>query len=141
KVAISDLFEDQRITGGFRINPSLDNEFMLSWEQRKGLWDHQVILDRQTFARVPTTADGFNFTTKVNTHTVKYSLKYPFSPVSAVRFSLLYRNDRTIALSLGDFSLRRKPEYENLAGTRVEYIFDNTRKIMLNIMNGFRFKI
>jgi hypothetical protein len=30
KIAISDLFEDQRITGGFRINPSVDNEFLIS---------------------------------------------------------------------------------------------------------------
>lgn len=142
KIAISDLFEDQRITGGFRINPSLDNEFMLSWEQRKKLFDHQVILDRQTFARVPiTTDDGSSFTGRVNTHTVKYSIKYPFSVASALRFSVLYRNDRTVPLTLGDFSLPKRPLYENLGGVRMEYIYDNTRKVMLNIMNGFRFKV
>lgn len=142
KVAISDLFEDQRIVGGFRINPSLDNEFMISWEQRKKLFDHQVILDRQTFARVPiTTADGSAFTGRVNTHTVKYSVKYPFSVASALRLSVLYRNDRTVPLSLGDFSLPKRPLYENMGGLRLEYIFDNTRKVMLNIMNGMRFKV
>lgn len=142
KIAISDLFEDQRIVGGFRINPSLDNEFMLSWEQRKRLFDHQVVLDRQTFARVPITAkDGSEFTGRVNTHTVKYSIKYPFSPASALRWSLLYRNDRQVPLTLGDFSLPRQPFYENLAGMRMEYIYDNTRKVMLNILNGFRFKV
>lgn len=142
KVAISDLFEDQRIVGGFRISPSLDNEFMLSWEQRKKLFDHQVLLDRQTYARVPIFMDnGDEFTGKVITHSVKYSVKYPFSPVSAVRFSVLYRNDKTNYLSQGDFSLPKRPTYENLGGARVEYIFDNTRKVMLNILNGFRFKV
>lgn len=142
KVAISDLFEDQRIVGGFRINPSLDNEFLLSWEQRKKLFDHQVVLDRQTFARAPiTTADGVSITGKVVTSTAKYSVKYPFSPVAAVRVSVLLRNDKTVALSLGDYTLPRKPSYENLAGLRLEYIFDNTRKVMINIMNGFRFKM
>lgn len=142
KIAISDLMEDQRIIGGFRINPSLDNEFMLSYEQRKRLVDHQLILDRQTTARMPMISDnGFAYTSKVNTQTAKYSFKYPFSPVASVRFSLLYRNDRTIALTGGDFSLQKKPTYENLGGTRLEYVFDNTRKVMLNILNGFRFKV
>lgn len=142
KVAISDLFEDQRIVGGFRINPSLDNEFMLSWEQRKRLFDHQIVLDRQTFARVPITAnDGSEYTGRVNTYTAKYSVKYPFSPASALRLSFLYRNDRKVPLTLGDFSLPRQPFYENLGGVRLEYIYDNTRKVMLNILNGFRFKV
>lgn len=142
KVAISDLFEDQRIIGGFRINPNLDNEFMLAYEQRKNLFDHQFVLDRQTFARVDAVNDqGEIYTTKINTHTAKYSVKYPFSPVAAVRGSIMYRNDRVLSLSTGDFSLPKRPAYENLAGVRLEYIFDNTRKVMLNIMNGVRFKI
>lgn len=142
KVAVSDLFEDQRIVGGFRINPQLDNEFMLAWEQRKKLLDHQVVLDRQTYAKASVTMpDGEVVTGKVITSTVKYSVKYPFNPVAAVRLSVLYRNDKTIPLSYGDYSLPKQPFYENLGGVRVEYIFDNTRKVMLNIMNGMRFKV
>jgi Tol biopolymer transport system component len=144
KVSISDLFEDQRITGGFRINPNLDNEFMLSWEQRKRLWDHQIVLDRQTYNKVPIGSDGVSyFNARINTSTVKYSIKYPFSPVAAVRLSLLYRNDRYMPLSQSDFpvSLFVKPAYQNMVGARLEYIYDNTRAVMLNILNGFRFKI
>lgn len=142
KIGISDLFEDQRIVGGFRINPNLDNEFMLSWEQRKKQFDHQVLIDRQTFARVPVLADvSENIFAKINTHTVRYSVKYPFSPVSSVRGSILFRNDRATFLSNGDLTLPVKRVYENLGGVRLEYIFDNTRKVMLNIMNGFRFKV
>ena len=142
KLAISDLFEDQRILGGFRINPSLDNEFMLSWEQRKKRFDHQILIDRQTFARVPIFTDVIsNVFAKINTSTLKYSVKYPFSPVSAVRLSVLYRNDRATILSNGDITLPVRPIFQNMAGTRLEYIFDNTRKVMVNILNGFRFKV
>jgi Tol biopolymer transport system component len=142
KIGISDLFEDQRIVGGFRINPSLDNEFMMSWEQRKKQFDHQILVDRQTFARVPVDPERFsNVFAKINTHTVRYSVKYPFSPVSATRLSLMYRNDRATFLSNGDLTLPAKRSFENLAGIRLEYIFDNTRKVMLNIMNGMRFKV
>jgi Tol biopolymer transport system component len=141
KVAISDLFEDERIVGGFRINPNLDNEFMLSWEKRRRLWDHQLVLDRQTFQSVPSFDNNLSYFARVNTHTAKYSIKYPLNPVNALRFSVLFRNDRKVALSAGDFSLPKKPVFENLGGVRVEYIFDNTRHIMLNIMNGMRFKL
>lgn len=138
KLAISDLFEDQRILGAFRINPNLDNEFMLSWEQRKKMFDHQILVDRQTFNRVPLASDFF---ARLNTHTVRYSIKYPFSPVSAMRLSLLYRNDRYVPLSNSDFALSLQPAFQNMGGARLEYIFDNTRKVMLNIYNGFRAKV
>jgi hypothetical protein len=88
-----------------------------------------------------TPEDGATFIGKVTTHTVKYSVKYPFNVVSAMRFSVLFRNDRSVPLSFGDFSLPKRPVYENLGGLRLEYIFDNTRKVMLNIMNGTRFKV
>ena len=142
KIAISDLFEDQRITGGFRINAALDNEFMLSLEKRKRLIDHQILFDRQTFARVAIAPDIVsNFYAKVNTHSLSYKIKYPFSPVASVRGSLLFRNDRYVPLSNGDFSLPIKPQYQNMLGIRGEYVFDNTRQVMLNILNGFRFKV
>ncbi len=136
KVAISDLFEDQRIIGAFRIGQN-QNEFMLSWEQRKKQWDHQILIDRQS-AKVIVFTD---VNAKINTNSVKYAIKYPFSPVAAVRMSLLFRNDQAVILSTGDITLPVKPIYQNLAGARVEYIYDNTRKVMLNIFNGFRFKV
>lgn len=137
KVSISDLMENQKILAGFRINPSLDNEFMLSWEQRRWLIDHKVIFDRQMTSNVPEN----NYYSKIITHTINYSIKYPFSPASSTRISFLYRNDRTIALSYDDYALSLNPTYENLAGIRLEYIFDNIRNVMLNIQNGCRLKI
>ncbi|MDI1356526.1 MAG: hypothetical protein PSX36_16530 [bacterium] len=142
KVSITDLFEDQRITGGFRINPNLDNEFMLSWEQRKRLFDHQVLLDRQTFSEAavsPNNSGGY--LAKINTSTIRYSIRYPFSPVAALRLSLMYRNDRAVPLSTDEYPLSLKRSYQNLGGIRLEYIYDNTRKVMLNILNGARLKV
>lgn len=142
RISISDLMEDQKISAGFRINPNLDNEFILAWEQRKRLTDHQLIFDRQVSSEIPVVLNnGNSFFTKIKTHTIKYSIKYPFSPVACTRLSFLYRNDNSIPLSNNDFSLNKTESFENLGGIRLEYIFDNTRNIMLNILNGFRFKI
>ncbi len=144
KIAISDLFEDQRIFGGYRyrLNFSSDNELMLGWEQRKGILDYQMIYDRQLYSDVNTITDnGFAYNAKVITSSFKYSVKYPFSPVSSIRGSILYRNDKKIALSYGDLTLPKKNDYNNQAGLRVEYVYDNTRKVMLNILNGTRIKV
>ncbi|MBS1651886.1 MAG: PD40 domain-containing protein [Bacteroidetes bacterium] len=141
KLSASDLFEDQRIVGGFRINPSLDNEFMLSWEQRKRRFDHQILVDRQTFSNL----GGYDpvggaYQAKLNTHSARYSIRFPINEVMSVRYSLLYRNDRLMPLSNTDYGLSLNRTFQNMVGSRIEFIFDNTRKIMLNILNGFRFK-
>lgn len=138
KVGLSDLFEDRRIVAGFRLAGSLDNEYMLSFENRKRLIDHQLVLHRQAFLKV----NGYyGEVAKVTTQDARYSIKLPFSEVSATRFSLLYRNDRAVFASVGDFSLAKKNTYDNYGGARLEYIFDNTRKRGLNLFNGVRAKV
>lgn len=141
KVGISDLFEDQRIIGGYRFNFTFDNEFMLQYEYRKKRIDHEFAVGRQTFRRVPLFPDiTENLFGKTNTHTARYSLKYPFSEVSAIKMSALFRNDRLVLLSNNDVFLPFPNQFQSMAGFKAEYVFDNSRAVMLNILNGFRFK-
>ncbi len=137
KIGLSDLFEDKRIVAGFRIAGSLDNEYLLSWENRTKLIDKQLVLHRQSFLKV-NSASGV---TKVQTHDARYSWKIPFNEVAAVKASLMYRNDRTVFASIGDVSLAKSNVYDNYGGAKVEFIFDNTRKRGLNLYNGTRFKL
>ncbi len=137
KIGLTDLFEDRRIVAGFRISGTLDNEYLLSYESRKKLIDHQLVLHRQSFLKV----NGYyGDVAKIQMHDVRYSLKLPFNEVSATRFSIMYRNDRTVFASVGDLSLPKPNIYDNYAGARLEFIFDNTRKRGLNLYNGIRFK-
>jgi Tol biopolymer transport system component len=138
KIGLSDLMEDRRIVAAFRIAGTLDNEEMISFENRKRLLDHQLVLHRQAYVKV----NGFyGDVAKINTYDGRYSVKLPFSEVSAVRLSLMYRNDRAVFASVGDFSLPKKNQYDNYGGARLEYIFDNTRKRGLNLFNGVRAKV
>lgn len=138
KIGLSDLMEDRRIIAGFRIAGSLDNEEMISFENRKRLLDHQIVLHRQAFLKV----NGFyGELAKINTQDARYSVKLPFSEVSATRLSVLFRNDRAVFASVGDFSLAKKNTYDNYVGGRLEYIFDNSRKRGLNLYNGVRAKV
>lgn len=142
KISISDLMENQRIIGGYRINPALDNEFMLSWEQRQNRCDHQWLLDRQTFNSITAyTSEQAPYAAKLITHTFRYSIKYPFSEVLSLRWSALFRNDVKIARSFGPITSAYPNTYENMLGTRMELVFDNTRSVDINILNGVRFKV
>lgn len=138
KIAISDLFEDYRLTGGMRFSGNLNsNEYFLSYENRMGVWDKQVVLHRQSLLNV----SGYGSLVKLHTHDVRYTLKYPFSEVASFRASLMYRNDRTIFTATDVNNLKRKDAYENWGTIKLEYVFDNVRKRGLNLYNGLRGKL
>ncbi len=137
KIATSDLFEDYRITAGMRMGINLNNEYFISVESRKKLWDKQLVLHRLS---LPSVNDG-GYIIKVLTHDAQYKLKYPINEVSSIRGTLSYRNDKTIYTAEDDPSLRQKNGYDNWAGLKMEYVFDNTRPKGLNLYNGWRLKV
>jgi hypothetical protein len=137
KIAISDLFEDYRLTGGMRFSGNLNsNEYFVSYENRMGVWDKQVVLHRQSLLNVV----GNSSLIKLHTHDVRYTVKYPFTEVASFRASLMYRNDRTIFTATDYNNLAKKDAYENWGTLKLEYVYDNVRKRGLNLYNGLRGK-
>jgi len=137
KIAISDLFEDYRITGGMRFSGDFNsNEYFLSYEDRMKNVDKQLILHRQSLLSI---TDGSSLA-KVYTHDARYVLKFPFNEVASVRASLSYRNDRTVYTATDLNNLQRKDSYENWGTVKMEYVFDNTIRKGLNLYNGVRGK-
>lgn len=138
KIGTSDLFEDYRIVGGVRFSGDLkSNEFLLSYEDRMKNIDKQIILHRQSLE----TALDNNTLVKIQTHDVRYLLKYPFNEVASLRGSVYYRNDRNIYLSTNDINLQKPTQYDNWGSLNVQYVFDNTIKKGLNLYNGLRAKM
>lgn len=137
KLGASDLFEDYKIVGGFRIAANLNsNEYFLSWQNLKKRLDKQVFFHRQAFSNA--NADSPN---KVQTHTLSYILRYPFTENSSVKATLLGRHDRTAYLSIDDANLRKDNDNSYMGGLKLEYIFDNTISRGLNLYQGARFKV
>ncbi|HXB39633.1 MAG TPA: hypothetical protein VNZ49_03775 [Bacteroidia bacterium] len=148
KMAASDLFEDYRIVGGFRFNlniTGINAEYFISIENRKKLWDKQLVLHRLALPHSLNTnmySDvSYAYLVKSLTHDVQYKLKYPINEVSSVKGTLYYRNDRYVFKAQDDFTLPLKNQYDNWAGIKGEYVFDNTRARGLNLYNGWRLKI
>ncbi len=134
-----DLFENYRITGGFRFSGNFDsNEYLLSFENLKGTFDKQLIFHRQVYFQSSGTGDTL---IKTFTHNIYLSYSKPISPVLALKGTLSYRNDKNVYLATDPISLTRKDFSQNWVSLKGEVIFDNTRKRTINIYFGTRFKI
>jgi hypothetical protein len=137
RFGIVDLFENYRITGGFRLSGNFDsNEYLISIENLKGKFDKELIFHRQAFF-------SSNDTTyfKSHTHNVYLSYSYPFTPVLALKGTVAYRYDRHVPLSTDLVTLNSKSISRHWGSLRGELIFDNTRRRSINIYYGTRFKI
>ena len=139
RIGTLDLFEDYRITGGFRFSGNFDsNEYLLSVENLKGKFDKQAIFHRQVFFA---SDDEDQSIYKIFTHNVYLSYSKPFTPVLALKSTLSYRNDRQVTLAVDLASLHANNLSRHWASLREEVIYDNTRKRSVNIYFGTRFKI
>ncbi len=137
RFGILDLFEDYRLTAGFRFSGNFDsNEYLLSFEDLKGKFDKQFIFHRQAYF----SSDG-NYLFKTHTHNVYMSFSKPITPVLALKGTLSYRYDRHVTLSQDLTSLTTGTYSQHWGGLKGEVIFDNTRKRNVNIYFGTRFKI
>jgi hypothetical protein len=137
RFGIVDLFENYRVTGGVRLSGNFDsNEYLFSIENLKGKFDKQLIFYRQAFF-------SSNDTTiiKSYTHNLYLSYSYPFSPALSLKGTIAYRNDREVYLSTDVASLTRESISKHWGSLKGEIIYDNTRKRMVNIYYGTRFKI
>jgi hypothetical protein len=138
KIGISDLLDDYRITGGFKLAGNLDaNEYFLSYENLKHRIDHQLTFYRQ--ARFEPLI--YSYFVKVHTHEIRYAEKFPFSDVFSIRGSVAYRHDRAVLLSQDVASLLAENAKQNTATSRLEVVFDNTLSTGLNLFNGTRAKV
>jgi WD40 repeat protein len=132
-----DLFENYRITGGFRLAGNLDsNEELLSVENLNGKFDKQLIYHRQAILNYN---DSVLF--KTISQSIYLSYSKPFSEVFAIKGTLSYRYDHQVIMATDIAALSYPDVSKHWASLKGELIYDNTRKRMVNIYYGTRFKI
>lgn len=138
KLGVSDLFEDHKIVGGFRLSGNLtNNDYGLIYENLSGRTDKRLQFMRQANRQVI----GNAAIVQLHTHTAEYRLSYPFHELLSIRWSAIYRQDRTVFLSTDDRNLRRPNQFLHNVGTRLEYVYDNTYPVGLNLRLGTRYKL
>ena len=136
-VGITDLFEDYRISGGYRLSFDLScNEVMLSYENLKRRLDHQVVLYRQALK------DYFQGSLiKQHTNSVFYIMKYPFNRHQHLHFTFTGRYDSFIWAALEDNTLKEPNDNKFWAGIKVSYIFDSSKELATNLWRGTKVKV
>ncbi len=138
KMGITDIMDDYKVTGGFRITGNLGtNEFFISAQNYKRRLDKQLVFHRQTFEQL---VNQFTLA-KVYTHTLNYRVSWPFSDFSSLRGSVFGRNDRTVLKSTSDRTLEFPDDHKWSAGLKAEYVFDNVLPMGPNLFRGTRAKV
>lgn len=136
KIGTNDLFEDYKIIGGMRLSGNFDsNEFLLSWENLKDRWDKQMIYHRQVYKN----STGI-YNIKTSTQELMHLLKFPFNQVSSARLTTSFRHDKVTLMARDFFSLKVEDSYRTWGGLKLEYIFDNSRSLGINLHEGTRAK-
>lgn len=137
KIGIVDLFENYRVTGGFRLSADFNsNEYLLSIENLRHLTNKQLIYHKQVFSSVNDTAYF-----KINSQNRYLVFTRPFTPALAVKGTVFFRSDRYIPQSTDISTLNADDFTRHWAGLKAELIYDNTIKRTSNIYFGTRFKI
>jgi Tol biopolymer transport system component len=137
QIGAVDLFEDYKITGGFRFAGNFDsNEYLLSIENLKGQIDKQLVFHRQSLSSYNDTAYF-----KIHSNNIYLTFAKPFTPVLAVKGTVSYRNDRYVPLSTDLPTLNGEQLTRHWAGLKAELVYDNTRQRGVNIYYGTRFKV
>jgi len=141
KVGLTDLLEDHRIIGGFRIPISLHNiEYLFSYANLSRRVDKEVIFVRQA-SETEYYSGFYTFIQRFRSYQLYYSLKYPFSPVFAAKGTANVRYQRGIWLSTNEPALAQPNSDEYWGGVKGELIYDNTKEIGTNLYVGMRWKI
>ena len=136
RMGVSDLFEDHKIVGGFRLALNLNNnDYMLAYENLKRRLDKRISFQRQSFQGVT----DFSVV-KVSTHNVRYQISWPFSELASVRASVMYRNDRYVLQSIDPLSLREPNSFDHMGGAKLEYVYDSSMPRGLNLWTGWKVK-
>jgi Tol biopolymer transport system component len=138
KLGVTDLLEDYRITGGVRLNLNLtNNEYLFSYANLKKRLDKEIVFHRNSIDNYY----SYNDIVRVYSHELYYILKWPFSPVLAVKGTLSYRNDMAVQLSTDIQYLEQPNLYRNWTGFKGELVYDNTKNLGINLYHGTRYKV
>ncbi len=137
RMSISDLFEDHRIIGGFRLALDLNNnDYMLAWENLTRRLDKRIVIQRQAYQGLTGTG-----VVKVHTHNVRYQVSWPFSELASIRGSLMYRNDRYVLQAIDNLSLIENNFNDHMVGSKLEWVYDSSLPRGLNLWTGWKLKV
>ncbi|MBD0277806.1 MAG: hypothetical protein ICV81_07555 [Flavisolibacter sp.] len=138
RMGTADLFEDYKISGGFRISPNLrDNDVLFEFTNLRKRFDWGFTYYRSSIETENETIGKFG---KSFSSYYLARLRYAIDKTKRIGITVGPRFDRLVFSSLS-LPLLRQPDRKQTYGQfSVEYVHDNTINPALNIWNGLRWK-
>lgn len=156
RVGVSDIMEDVKLIGGFRIGTSLtDKDAFISFQNYRKRLDWGLTYYRSNatnysgfFQGIDSSGIDLNFLdNEVITNIYQVNVAYPFNEVKSLRMTVGLRKDIGILRpyyqggGLVPGVLKTKDSVANTLQARIEYVHDNTVNTADNIWNGLRWKV
>jgi hypothetical protein len=138
RLGTTELLEDVRITGGYKISTNLkDNEWLMSYQNYK----RRIDWGATYYRNVQQAGDQFgNLLGRYFTNLYQVNVSYPFDASKSIRLSTGIRSDKFVYASLDPGSLIQPDEKTLYSVTHLEYVYDNSLNPAMNIWNGLRYK-
>lgn len=144
RIGVSDLMEDVKFSGAFRVPLALDGtEYMFSMTYLKKRFDYKLTYYRrmEKLAFRNENSLFWGYPSKNITNIYQGEVRYPFDQVRSIRLSAGLRRDETLVLGNDSASIKQPNYKENAVLARLEYVHDNVLNPAINIYKGTRFKI
>ncbi len=151
RAQVSDLMEDIKFNGGFRLGTNLrDNEYLFGFQNFRKRFDWGLQYYKSSNRNFEARTVNGTYPLQLNTSILQFNGSYPFNEVKSLRANIGYRRDKYIikALNIGSnpsrpdpFGLSFPDAVTQYALGRIEYVHDNTITPAQNIWNGLRYKV
>jgi len=149
RIGVSDLFEDIKFIGGYRLSTNLrDNDYLLHFQNLKGRIDWGLLYYHSVLNNYPIYDPNQDFiksqlSNRLSSNLYQVNFAYPFDVVRSIRARVGYRHDKVSIRTDANFpnSLTYSDSVIRNALFHIEYVHDNTINKVLNILNGLRYKI
>ena len=137
KIGTSDLMEDIKVNGAFRIGTNLkDNEWLINYQNLKRRIDWGLTYYRNV--QNYTIADVFP--AKNFTNLYQANVSYPFDEAKSIRLSTGLRSENFVISSLEPVTAGLENEQRRYSVSHLEFVYDNSLNVATNIWNGLRYK-
>ncbi|MCB9347657.1 MAG: hypothetical protein H6573_09125 [Lewinellaceae bacterium] len=136
-----DLFEDYEFEGGVRIPTTFNgSEYFLVFKDKKKRLDKQFAVYRRNQRFSGESQTFVPNRREVNVVLGQAGIRYPIDIFRSLRATGTLRRDRITQLATDLPTFDTPTITEERAGVKLEYVFDNTLDVGLNIKNGTRYK-
>ncbi len=134
RVSISDLMEDIKVIGAFKISSDLKyNEWLMGYQnlKRRIDWGFTYYRNHQQYDNTST----------FYTNLYQGNIAYPFDKAKSIRLTTGIRSDKIVTPSLDPTTLKTADVKTLYSLTHLEFVYDNSLNPAQNIWNGLRYKV